>query len=89
MPPPRLVMEIVSPGKTNRDRDYLNKRAQYAAIAVTEYWIVDPKTQSILVLVLENGSYQEVGQFQDGDRIISPLFSSLSLAAEQVFQMER
>ncbi|MGB8698969.1 MAG: Uma2 family endonuclease, partial [Thermosynechococcaceae cyanobacterium] len=32
MPPPQLVMEIVSPGKTNRDRDYVHKRAQYAAI---------------------------------------------------------
>jgi Uma2 family endonuclease len=37
MPPPRLVMEIVSPGKTNRDRDYFNRRTQYAAIAVEEY----------------------------------------------------
>jgi Uma2 family endonuclease len=88
MPPPRLVMEIVSPGKTNRDRDYLNKREQYAAIAVTEYWIVDPNTQSILVLVLENGVYQEVGQFQDSDRIVSPSFASLSLTVEQVFQTE-
>jgi Uma2 family endonuclease len=88
MPPPRLVMEIASPGKTNRDRDYLNKRAQYAAIAVKEYWIVDPNTQSILVLALENEFYQEVGQFQDGDCIISPLFSSLSLTPKQVFQTE-
>jgi Uma2 family endonuclease len=88
MPPPRLVIEIASPGKTNRDRNYLNKRAQYAAIGIEEYWIFDPKTQSILVLALENDFYQEVGQFQDGGCIISPLFSSLSLTAEQVFQTE-
>jgi len=88
MPPPQLVMEIVSPGRTNRDRDYLNKRVQYAAISIEEYWIVDPKPQTILVLALENDVYQEVGQFQGSDRIISPLFPNLMLTVEQIFQTE-
>lgn len=30
MPPPRLVAEVVSPGKQNRDRDLIAKRQQYA-----------------------------------------------------------
>jgi len=42
MPPPRLIAKVVSPGKTNRDRDYIHKRAQYAAIRVPEYWLIDP-----------------------------------------------
>jgi Uma2 family endonuclease len=88
MPPPRMVVEIVSPGKTNRDRDYLNKRVQYAEISIQEYWIIDPKTQTILVLALDNDDYREVGQFQGDERIVSPLFSSLMLTAEQVFQTE-
>lgn len=46
MPPPRLVVEVVSPGKTNRDRDYINKRSQYRAIGVDEYWIVGPNAQT-------------------------------------------
>ncbi len=86
--PPQLVMEIVSPGRTNRDKDYVNKRAQYAAISVEEYWIVDPKTQTILVLALKNDVYQEVGQFQGRNRIVSPLFPSLLLTAAQIFQTE-
>lgn len=88
MPPPRLVMEVVSPDKTNRDRDYINKRAQYAAIGVEEYWIIDPKTQTVLVLVLEEDTYQELGQFQGSDRIASPMFPTLMLMTEQVFQTE-
>ena len=88
MPPPRMVVEIVSPGKTNRDRDYVNKRAQYAAIAVKEYWIVDPKTQAILVLALDKDGYREVGQFEGDERIVSPLLTSLMLTAEQIFQTE-
>ena len=31
MLPPRLVVEVVSPGRLGRDRDYERKRAQYAA----------------------------------------------------------
>ena len=45
MPPPRLVVEAVSPGaesKENYKRNYQDKRDQYAAIAIPEYWIIDP-----------------------------------------------
>ncbi|WP_347272569.1 Uma2 family endonuclease [Leptolyngbya sp. FACHB-17] len=48
MPPPAIAIEIVSPGKTNRDRDYRYKRplrylrssAEYAARGIAEYWII-------------------------------------------------
>ena len=66
MPPPRLVAEVVSPGKTNRDRDYIHKRAQYAAIAVPEYWLIDSVAQTVMVLTLD-GEYREVGVFSGGD----------------------
>jgi Uma2 family endonuclease len=85
MPPPQLIAEVVSPGKSNRDRDYINKRAQYAAIDVPEYWLVDPKTQTVLVLELQGDAYQEVGTFEGDDRIISPNFPELTLTAKQVF----
>jgi len=88
MPPPRLVVEVVSPGKTNRDRDYINKRAQYAAIAVDEYWIIDPKAQTVLVLELTDEDYKEVGQFHGSDSVISITFPELALIAQQIFQTE-
>jgi Uma2 family endonuclease len=85
MPPPQLVMEVVSPGKSNRDRDYINKRAQYAAIDVPEYWLIDPKRQTVTVLELQGNDYREAGTFRGDDRIISPSFPELTLTAEQVF----
>ena len=96
MPPPRSVVEVFSPGKTNRallcrylkGRDYINKRAQYAAIGVDEYWIVDSADQTVLVLELAGEEYREVGQFQGGDRILSITFPELTLTAEQIFQTE-
>jgi Putative restriction endonuclease len=34
MPAPVLVMEVVSPDQTNRERDYEDKRAQYQDLGV-------------------------------------------------------
>jgi Uma2 family endonuclease len=86
MPPPQWVMEVVSPGKTNRARDYINKRSQYAAIGVPEYWLIDPKAQTIMVLELEGDDYREIGTFQGIAPIVCPTFPTLTLSAEQIFQ---
>jgi Uma2 family endonuclease len=40
MPPPLLVVEVVSPGKENADRDYRYKRSEYAARGIPEYWLI-------------------------------------------------
>jgi Uma2 family endonuclease len=89
MPPPRLIVEIVSPGKTNHDRDYINKRSQYAAIVVPEYWLIDPSTQTVMVLELQGNDYSEVGAFRGSDLIASHTFPELTLTAEQIFQYSR
>jgi Uma2 family endonuclease len=50
-----LVMEVVSEDDPNRD--YIVKRRVYAAAGISEYWIVDSRTQTILVLKLEGDQY--------------------------------
>ena len=47
MAPPLLVMEVVSPGAIQRDRDYIAKRHQYEELDISEYWIVNPEDQTI------------------------------------------
>jgi len=89
MPPPRLVVEIVSPGKINRDRDYLYKRAQYAALGVPEYWLIDPAAQTVMVLSLTGETYQEVGVFGLQRAIASVEFPDLALKASQIFEADR
>ncbi|MBW4660487.1 MAG: Uma2 family endonuclease [Drouetiella hepatica Uher 2000/2452] len=88
MPPPRLIAEVVSPGKTNRDRDYIHKRAQYAAIGVPEYWLIDPVAQTVMVLSLEGEDYREIGVFSGEDAIASLEFTELKLTAGQIFETE-
>lgn len=81
MPPPSLVVEVVSPKQA--ERDYRYKRLEYAGRHISEYWIVDPILQQVTVLVWNAGLYEE--QVYSGSQLVeSPLFFSLNLTATQV-----
>ena len=83
MPPPLLVVEVVSPNQANRDYRY--KRTEYAARGIVEYWIVDAIAKKVTVLEWVEGFYEE--QIYENDQaIISPLFPELQLTAAQVLQ---
>jgi Uma2 family endonuclease len=85
MPPPQLVVEVLSPGKANRDRDLVRKRAQYAKRRIPEYWLVDPENQSITVLRLDEEQYFEIGTFQGKQAIVSRQFPQLVLMPDDLF----
>ncbi len=81
MPPPLLVVEVVSPGQESRDYRY--KRTEYAGRHIPEYWIVDPIAQKVTILQWVDGLYEE--QVYQGDTaIVSPLFPALNLTAATV-----
>lgn len=84
MPPPALVVEVVSPGKVHQDRDYRYKRSEYAARGIAEYWIVDPQTSKITILVLNEGLYNET-VFEGEQAIASLIFPQLQLTVGQIF----
>ncbi len=85
MSPPLLVIEVVSPGEIQRDRDYIAKKLQYQDCSIPEYWIVDPQTQTILVLELTGDTYREIGNFTNDDLISSPGLKELNLKVSEVF----
>ena len=83
MPPPLLVVEVVSPGTKNRDRDYRYKRTEYAAREIAEYWIIDPEMQQITLCLWVNGQYED--QVYQGDTPIqSTVISGFNLSAAQL-----
>jgi Uma2 family endonuclease len=83
LPPPSLVVEVVSPNQEKRDYRY--KRSEYAARGISEYWIVDPLAQKVTVLELVEGLYEE--RVHTGDESIdSPLLGKLELSASRVLQ---
>jgi Uma2 family endonuclease len=83
MPPPLLVVEIVSPNQEKRDYRY--KRSEYAARGIAKYWIVDPMQQKVTVLEWVEGLYEEKA-YEGEKAIVSPLFGLLDLTASQVLQ---
>lgn len=80
-----LVVEVVSEGKENRDRDYIDKRAEYAAAGIAEYWIADPEQRTVTVLTLDGESYREHATFGVGETMDSVLLEGLTLEISEVF----
>ena len=72
---PDLVVEILSPHNSRRDRvDKLNLYAQYG---VAEYWIVDPIERQFDFLVNRGGKFEV--QPQQDDRYTSPVCPELAV----------
>ena len=82
---PGLVVEVVSPGKVARVRDYEEKREEYLTYGLGEYWIVDPAEHAVTVLVRADGPSWIERRFEGSDRIISDLLPDLGLTADQLW----
>lgn len=83
MPPPVLVIEVVSSGQHNRDRDYRFKRTEYAARGIAEYWIIDPEMQQVTVCLWVNGQYED-SIYQGEGAIVSTVVPDFALSAAQI-----
>lgn len=81
MPPPLLVIEVVSPDEPARD--YRHKRSEYAVRGIPEYWIVDPIQQKVTILTLVEGFYDET-VFEEDTPLVSSTFPSLNLTPNQI-----
>ena len=80
---PDIVVEILS---TNRRRDLVRKRHIYAAAGVKEYWIVDPRHDTVLPLQLHDGRYAARPTLGVGDVLTTPLLSGLAIPLAAVFE---
>ena len=99
--PPILVIEVVSPESINRDyrfkrcsavlggspmSDCIKRRSEYAAIGISEYWIVDPAAQQVTLLQLVEGFYEEKC-YANNDLIVSPTFPELSITVAELWNI--
>lgn len=82
-PPPKLVVEVVSP--STRSVDYRAKRAEYTVLGIEEYWIVDIASEKVTVLTLVDSWYEAV-EYQEDLPIKSELFSELKVSASQILE---
>lgn len=84
-----LVMEVVSEGSESHKRDYKEKRKDYAQLGVPEYWIVDPQTKRITVLVLKGKQYRVHGEFAPGEQATSVLLEGFAVDVSAAFASGR
>jgi Uma2 family endonuclease len=81
---PDLVVEILSPGTAQRDVG--PKLRQCERARVPEYWVVDPKNQTVEVLVLEQDTYVRRYLFGRADNLVSPLLDGLAIDLTEIFR---
>jgi Uma2 family endonuclease len=82
-----LVMEIVS--EDDPERDLNTKRREYADAGIPEYWIIDPRTQTITVLKLQEQQYISHDQSIGNGTVHSALLPSFSADVAAVFAAAR
>ena len=78
-----FVAEVVSPD--DPARDLVAKRHDYAEAGIPEYWIVDPRVETVTVLTLSGGTYAEHGVFARGETATSPLLEDFTVDVAALF----
>lgn len=80
--PPDIVLEVFSPSTRSKD---LNEKANlYARSGVTEYWQVDPRQRSVVVLRLSDGVYVPLPNTDDTAR--SAVLPGLAVHVPSLFE---
>lgn len=81
---PLLIIEIVSP--SNSHHDYIRKLNLYEKFGVKEYWIVDPRFNSIQINVLNvDENYEITGIYKGDETASSNIFHELSIDLKDIF----
>jgi Uma2 family endonuclease len=81
------VIEILSPGTQDRQRDLSAKRQLYGKYGVKEYWIVDSENREVLVLRLQGQTLEEIATLKSDDELTSPLLSGFQLKVGTIFTL--
>ncbi|MDQ3701934.1 MAG: Uma2 family endonuclease [Chloroflexota bacterium] len=82
---PDLVVEVLSPGRTNERRDRELKLDLYSRRGVQEYWIVDWEERQLDVYRHQAGALLRVATLREADELVSPLLPDFRLPLGRLF----
>lgn len=82
---PELVVEVLSPGKANENRDRQAKLKLYSRRGVQEYWIVDWMQRLVEVYRREQAALKLTATLYAEDALHSPLLPSFSCQVAKLF----
>ncbi|TAK44001.1 MAG: Uma2 family endonuclease [Saprospiraceae bacterium] len=81
---PELVVEIISPSSIYKDR--VLKNNDYEAAGVHEYWLVDPKNQSVEVYENVDKAFQLLAFSAEAGKVHSKVLEGFELDITTIFQ---
>jgi Uma2 family endonuclease len=81
---PDWIIEILSPNTTRKDLQ--DKFDLYEESKVGEYWIVEPRNQTVEVFVLENNIYKRITTYVREDQVTSHTLPELTIELGDVFE---
>lgn len=84
--PPNLVVEVLSPGTQQTDRN--EKMHEYAAAGIEEFWLVSPTKRSVEVYLLDGDAYTRDGLYSGEAVVISRILEGFTLPISEVFASE-
>ncbi|MEO0373464.1 MAG: Uma2 family endonuclease [Cyanobacteria bacterium P01_A01_bin.17] len=82
---PELIVEILSAGEVNEQRDREVKRKLYSLHGVQEYWVVNWRLNNIEVYRRREMQLQKVATLLREDRLTSPLLPGFECEVATVF----
>jgi Uma2 family endonuclease len=82
---PELIVEVLSPGELNEQRDREVKLKLYSMYGVQEYWIVNWQLKTLDIYRRSEAQLQRVATLLDSDTLTSPLLPDFSAAIAQIF----
>jgi Uma2 family endonuclease len=82
---PELMVEILSAGEQNEQRDKSVKLKLYSRYGVQEYWIVNWQLQTLEIYRRTDAQLQLVATLLPGDKLTSPLLPGFSAQIDRIF----
>lgn len=82
---PELMVEILSPGEQNEQRDKGVKLKLYSRYGVQEYWIVNWQLQTLAIYRRTDAQLELVATLLGGDTLTSPLLTGFSVEIDRLF----
>ncbi|NEO87116.1 MAG: Uma2 family endonuclease [Spirulina sp. SIO3F2] len=83
---PELVVEVLSAGQQNVQRDTEVKLKLYSRYGVQDYWIVNWRLQTVEIYWRVAAQLERVATLGMGDVLTSPLLPGFEVAVAQVFE---
>ena len=83
---PELLIEILSYGKKDIERDRVVKRELYGKFGVKEYWVVDGMFNTIEVYRLTEEGLDRIKRFEINESIETPLLPKFELKLSDIFK---